>query len=155
MFFYIKHHINKILIMILFILLGCQLQEPVQNHGILFLENRANKLVNNTSNQNDVIKILGQPHSKSIDDQNMWIYIERTLSKGKYHKLGKHTLKENNVLVLAFNKFGVLENKIFYSKKDMKKMSFSDKTTENELTKKSFVENFFSSIREKMYGRRR
>ena len=85
----------------------------------------------------------------------MWIYIERTLSKGKYHKLGKHTLKENNVLVLAFNKFGVLENKIFYSKKDMKKMSFSDKTTENELTKKSFVENFFSSIREKMYGRRR
>ena len=46
----------------------------------------------------------------------MWIYIERTLSKGKYHKLGQHTLKENNVLVLVFNKFGVLENKIFYIK---------------------------------------
>ena len=131
------------------------IKEPSKNHGILFLENRADTLVNNTSNQNDVIKILGQPHSKSIDDENMWIYIERTLSKGKYHKLGRHTLKENNVLVLVFNKFGVLENKIFYSKNDMKKMSFSDKTTENELTKKSFVENFFSSVREKMYGRRK
>ena len=149
------NHSKKILPILFLILISCQLKEPKKNHGILFLENRANKLVNNTSNQNDVIKILGKPHSKSIDDQNMWIYIERTLSKGKYHKLGKHTLKENNVLVLAFNKFGVLENKIFYSKKDMKKMSFSDKTTENELTKKSFVENFFSSIREKMYGRRR
>ncbi len=149
------NHSKKILPILFLILISCQLKEPNKNHGILFLENRANKLVNNTSNQNDVIKILGQPHSKSIDDENMWIYIERTLSKGKYHKLGKHTLKENNVLVLAFNKFGVLENKVFYSKKDMKKMSFSDKTTENKLTKKSFVENFFSSVREKMYGRRR
>ena len=136
------NHSKKILPILFLILISCQLKEPNKNHGILFLENRANKLVNNTSNQNDVIKILGQPHSKSIDDENMWIYIERTLSKGKYHKLGKHTLKENNVLVLAFNKFGVLENKVFYSKKDMKKMSFSDKTTENKLTKKSFVENF-------------
>jgi len=149
------NHLKKILPILFLILINCQLKEPNKNHGILFLENRANKLVNNTSNQNDVIKILGQPHSKSIDDENMWIYIERTLSKGKYHKLGRHTLKENNVLVLAFDKFGVLENKIFYSKNDMKKMSFSNKTTENELTKKSFVENFFSSVREKMYGRRR
>ena len=137
------NHSKKILPILFLILISCQLKEPSKNHGILFLENRANKLVNNTSNQNDVIKILGQPHSKSIDDENMWIYIERTLSKGKYHKLGRHTLKENNVLVLVFNKFGVLENKIFYNKNDMKKMSFSDKTTENELTKKVLLRIFF------------
>ena len=54
-----------------------------------FLENRSKKLFVNKTNKNDVIKIIGQPHSKSIDDENEWIYIERILSKGKFHKLGK------------------------------------------------------------------
>ena len=33
---------------------------------------------------------MGQPHSKSITDENVWIYLERTLGKGKYHKLGSN-----------------------------------------------------------------
>ena len=49
---------------------GCQLKEPQQNHGILFLENRSAKIKIDVSNQNDVIKIIGQPHSKSINDEN-------------------------------------------------------------------------------------
>ena len=136
----------------MFILIGCQLQEPTKNHGIVFLENRSNKLLINKTNQNDVLKIIGQPHSKSIKDLNTWIYIERVLTKGKYHKLGKHVLKSNNVLVLSFDKYGVLKAKDFYDKNDIKKMEFSKKKTENKLTKKSFVESFLSSIKEKMYG---
>jgi outer membrane protein assembly factor BamE (lipoprotein component of BamABCDE complex) len=136
----------------MFILIGCQLQEPTKNHGIVFLENRSNKLFINKTNQNDVINIIGQPHSKSIKNLNTWIYIERILTKGKYHKLGKHVLKSNNVLVLSFDKYGVLITKDFYDKNDIKKMQFSKKVTENKLTKKSFVESFLSSIKEKMYG---
>ena len=154
MFFYIKHHINKILIMILFILLGCQLQEPVQNHGILFLENRANKLDIKNSNKNDVLKVLGQPHTKSMTNEDQWIYIERTLSKGKFHKLGQNVIKTNNVLVLSFDKYGILIKKDLYNKEDIKKISFSKSKTENQLSKKSFVESFLSSIKEKMYGNR-
>ena len=97
-------------------------------------------------------KIIGNPHSKSFDDENTWIYIERTLSKGKYHKLGRHVLKTNNALVLEFNKYGILKNKKIYSKEDIQKVTFSTKNTENKLTKKSFVETFLSSVREKMYG---
>ena len=66
----------------------------------MFLENRSNKLVLNKSNKNDVIKIIGQPHAKSINNESIWIYVERTLSKGKYHKLGKHVLKKNNISIL-------------------------------------------------------
>ena len=154
MFFYIKHHINKILIMILFILLGCQLQEPVQNHGILFLENRANKLDIKNSNKNDALKVLGQPHTKSMTNEDQWIYIERTLSKGKFHKLGQNVIKTNNVLVLSFDKYGILIKKDLYNKEDIKKISFSKSKTENQLSKKSFVESFLSSIKEKMYGNR-
>ena len=141
--------------MLFFILIGCQLQEPNKNHGIVFLENRANKLIINESNKNDVVKIIGQPHSKSVDDQDIWIYLERTLSKGKYHKLGKHILKTNNTLVLSFDKYGVLETKQVYKKEDVQKILFSKKTTKNEMTKKSFVESFLSSVRAKMYRNRK
>ena len=141
--------------MLFFILIGCQLQEPNKNHGIVFLENRAKKLIINESNKNDVIKIIGQPHSKSVDDQDIWIYLERTLGKGKYHKLGKHILKTNNTLVLSFDKYGVLETKQVYKKEDVQKILFSKKTTINEMTKKSFVESFLSSVRSKMYRNRK
>ena len=81
--------------------------------------------------------------------------MERILTKGKYHKLGKHVLKTNNVLVLQFDKYGVLQIKEILTKDDLKKLSFSKKSTKNELTKKSFVEKFLSSIKQKMYGNRK
>ena len=134
--------------------MSCQLQDPYNNHGILFLENRSKKLTLNQSNQNDVVKIIGYPHTKSIDDENIWIYLERTLTKGKYHKLGKHVVKKNNVLVLVFNKYGILTSKEIFDVKDSKKLAFSKDATENQLSKKSFVEDFLSSVRQKMYGNR-
>ena len=149
-----KYHLRNILFFIFFILLGCQLQEPAKNHGILFLDNRSEKLTINKSNKNDVIKILGQPHAKNFDEEDVWIYIERTLSKGKYHKLGRHKLKTNNTLVLNFDKYGVLKSKDFYNKDNINEIKFSKKTTENNLSKKSFVENFLQSIKKKMHGER-
>ena len=135
-----------------FILLGCQLQEPAQNHGILFLENRSNKLMVNKSNKNDVLKIFGQPHTKTFNEDDTWIYIERTLSKGKNHKLGRHKLKTNNTLILNFDKYGVLISKDLYDKDKINEIQFSKKETENNLSKKSFVETFLNSVKKKMYG---
>ena len=140
--------------MLFFILVSCKLQDPYNNHGIIFLKNRSDKLVLNVSNKNDVIKIFGQPHSKAIDDNNEWLYIERTLTKGEYHKLGQNILKSNNILVLKFNKYGILKKKTFLDKNDKKKISFSKSKTKNELTTKSFVERFLSSLKEKMYSNR-
>ena len=136
------------------ILVGCKLQEPLKTHGIVYLENRSEKLIINKSNKNDVIQIFGQPQVKSQDNDDTWVYIERILSKGKYHKLGKHVVKENNVLVLQFNKYGILFEKNFLTKEDINKIAFSSNTTDNELTKKSFVENFLQSVKQKMYGNR-
>ena len=96
-FGYIRH-LNKIVYLLFFILLGCQLQEPASNHGILFLQNRSEKLEVKKTNKNDVIELLGYPHTKTLKKDDIWIYIERTLSKGKYHRLGSHTLKTNNTL---------------------------------------------------------
>ncbi len=154
MFFKFKNHNFFIYILIFIFLTNCQLKESSKNHGILFLENRAKKLIVNKSNKNDTITIIGQPHSKSIENENEWIYIERTLTKGKFHKLGKNVLTTNNVLYLEFNKYGLLTNKKLFDKKSINKIKFSEKITENNLSKSSFIEGLFSSLRAKMYGKK-
>ena len=152
MFF--KKYCHKYLIYILLsiILYGCQLQEPINSHGIVFLENKSNKLIINKSNLNDAVRIVGIPHSTSINNKNEWYYFERVLSKGEYYKLGQNLLKENNVLVLKFDKYGILKSKNFLDKNDKKKIIFSEDETVNEIRQKSSVEKFLNSIKTKMYG---
>ena len=106
----------------------------------------------NKTNSNDVIQIVGNPHTKSISDKNTWIYIERILSKGKYHKLGKNVVKTNNVMVLTFDKYGVLVEKKIYDKDKLSNLKFAKEITENNLSQNSFIEDFLQSIKTKMYS---
>ena len=155
MFFRIKNHFQIYFIVLFLILPACQFQQPYKNHGIIYLENRAKKLVVNKSNKNDVIQIIGQPHTKSLNNDKEWFYFERIFTKGEYHKLGRNLLKSNNVLIVEFDKFGVLKNKVFLNKSDLKKIKFSEEITENNLTQKSFVQRLLTSIKEKMYSNRK
>jgi len=143
------------IIFFLFFLNNCQLNEPNKAHGINFLENREKTLKIGKTNQNDIIKLIGNPHSKSLSNENTWIYFERTITKGKLIKLGQNVLKENNVLELKFNKYGVLIKKKIYNKKNMNKVSYSKDETKNDVSQPSFVGKFLSSIRQKMYGKRK
>jgi len=154
MFTKFEIHKRFYLLLLLIIISNCQLKDTRKTHGILFLENRANKLEVNKSNKNDAINILGNPHTKSFNKENDWIYFERVFVKGKYHNLGKNILKSNNILYLEFNKYGILVSKNFFNKDDIQKMSFSEKITQNDLSKKSIVESFFSSLKSKMYGKK-
>ena len=151
MFFFKNTHkfIIKFIIIIFFV--GCQLKEPTKNHGIIFLKNRSELLTINKSNKNDVIRNIGQPHTLSTFNENEWIYFERVLTKGEFLKLGSNVLKTNNVLVLKFNKYGILENKVFLDKKSKNELKFSENETTNDITKKSFIEKFLNSLRSKMY----
>ena len=151
MSFGLKNHFNLFLLSVFFILISCKLQEPTKNHGILFLKNRADKLTINVSNKNDVLSIIGNPHSKSISNDDDWIYIERVLTKGEFLKLGQNVLKTNNVLVLSFDKYGVLKEKYLIDKNDKNKLTFTEKTTENKLSQASFIEKFLQSLKTKMY----
>ena len=119
-------HIFLICIFNIFIILThCQLQEPKKVHGINFLENREKVLIVNKTNKNDVVTLIGKPHLTSITYPNKWIYFQRTMTKGKLHKLGQNVLKENNVLELNFDKYGVLKDKKLY-KKEIQIVTASD-----------------------------
>jgi len=134
----------------IFFLTGCQRNEVIKTHGIAYLDKREKLIIVNESNKNDTIDILGQPSSKGMTNGNIWIYIERTKTRGKLLKLGRNYLKKNNVLILEFDKYGILNKKEFYDKDDMKRINFAKAITENDLKKENFVYSFLSSIRQKM-----
>jgi len=129
---------------------NCQKNKVIKTHGIFYLQNREILLKVQNTNRNDVIKILGKPHSKSLREQNTWIYIERSRTRGKLLKLGRNVLLNNNVLVLKFDKYGILEEKLFYDKKEMNKYKFVKVETENTIRRGSFVQSFVNSLRQKM-----
>ncbi len=98
---------------------------------------------------------MGRPHSTSLKNENKWIYFERAITKGKMHKLGQNILKENNILELEFNKYGVLTKKKLYTKTDMKDVKYTEKETKNEVSQPSVITSFLQSVRQKMYGKRK
>jgi outer membrane protein assembly factor BamE (lipoprotein component of BamABCDE complex) len=142
---------KKILILLsLFFLVSCQQSNVIKTHGIAYLDKREKLITLNKTNKNDVVSFLGQPATKGMTNENLWIYIERTKTKGKILKLGKNYLTKNNVLVIEFNKYGIVESKKFYDIENMKEIEFAKTITENEVKKENFIYSFLSSIRQKM-----
>ena len=146
----------RILLLIIFLLIvNCKFNKVVDSHGVHFLYKKQQNLTVNKSNKNDVIEIFGQPATKGMDDDNLWIYIERTRTRGKLLKLGRSYLKKNNVLILEFTKLGVLTKKEFYDKEKMNKIKFAKSVTENDLKRENFIYSFLTSVRQKMQVRRK
>mgnify|MGYP007063628369 CR=1 FL=1 len=138
-----------LLLMLLFVV-SCQRKEIIKTHGISYLEKREKLIIVNKSNKNDTINVLGQPATKGMTDENLWIYIERTITRGKLLKLGRNLVQKNNVLVLEFDRYGILKKKDFYNIQDMKEITFAKNITENEIRRENFIYSFLSSVRQKM-----
>ena len=141
----------KFFIFLLFIfILNCSTNKVVKHHGVHFLEKKNKKLIVNASNKNDVIRILGNPPTKSSFDNDVWIYIERKMTTGSILKLGARELSVNNVLVLEINDMGILKNKKLYKKDEMNDIEFDQTSTKGIYSKRSFVYDFLSSMRQKI-----
>ena len=143
-----------LLLVICFFIASCKQNKIIKTHGIAYLDQREKLIIVNKFNKNDTVKILGQPSTRGMDDNNLWIYIERTNVKGNIFKLGKVHLLKNNVLVLEFDKYGIVIRKEFYDKKKMNNLIFAKNETENEIKKENFIYSFLSSVRQKMISKR-
>ena len=104
----------------------------------------------NQSNTNDIRKILGPPSTKSTFDNDVWIFIEREITNEKVYKLGKQKLTTNNILVLEINDKGLLVKKDFFDINDMNELEFSSLKTQTKYSKRSFIYDFLSSMRQKI-----
>ena len=141
---------KKILLLTLLLLASCSFNKIIKHHGVHNLEKKQAKLKINFTNRNDILNLIGPPSTKSTFDNDIYIYIERKTSGTKLTRLGKKKLVKNNVLILEIDNNGILLSKKFYDKNDMIKMNFDNKETSVNYTKKSFIYNFMSSVRQKI-----
>ena len=143
---------NKI-IFLLFIFLfisNCNLNKVSKTHGNRNLDLKEKKISINVSNKNDVIYLLGPPSTKSFFDDDIWMYIEKENSSTRLRNLGKTKLLKNNVLLLKFNKRGIIDDKLLLTKEDLKIVKFDENLTISEVNKKSVIADVFGTIRQKI-----
>jgi outer membrane protein assembly factor BamE (lipoprotein component of BamABCDE complex) len=132
------------------LLTNCTFKKVDKHHGVPFLEEKQKLLVVNETNKNEIRKILGSPSTTSRFDNDVWIYIERKLTQSELKNLGRMKLIKNDVLVLEINDRGILNNKSFYNKDDMENIKMVEATTEDGFTKKTYIYDFMSSMRQKI-----
>ena len=141
----------KILILIFFFILSnCTLNKVNKHHGVHFLKKKNESLIVKKTNKNDIIKLLGQPSTESKFDNDLWIYIEREITRGRLLNFGKNILIKNNVLILEIDSRGILLSKKFNDINDMKKIQFSEDATTQVRKKNDFIYSFLSSLRQKI-----
>ena len=141
---------KKLLLLTLIFISSCSLDKVVQHHGVHNLEKKQAKLKINYTNKNDIIKLIGPPSTKSSFDNDIYIYLERKTSSSRLTRLGKKRLIKNDVLVLEIDNTGILLSKKFYNKDDMNEIKFDENITGVNYSKRSFIYNFLSSIRQKI-----
>ena len=150
---------NIILLLSIFLTIAnCSMQKPVSHHGVHKLELKQKKLIVNETNKNDIIKILGPPSVQSKFDTELLFFIERKITNTTSLKLGKQIIMTNNVLIVELDGYGILEKKVFYDLTKMNDLKFSKNTTDIDYSKKNFVYDFLSSMRQKIndpLGKRR
>jgi outer membrane protein assembly factor BamE (lipoprotein component of BamABCDE complex) len=143
---------NKIFLIIItsLFITNCTLNKVVKHHGVHALDKKQEKLTLNKSNTSDIYQILGPPSTTSMFDNDLWIYIERKITKGPILKLGANKLTVNNILVLEINSQGILKKKEFFDITDTNNIKFSKRETSVDYSKRSFVYDFISSMRQKI-----
>ncbi|MDB4217663.1 outer membrane protein assembly factor BamE [Candidatus Pelagibacter sp.] len=132
------------------IVANCSFKKVVKHHGVPSLEKKQDNLLINKTNKNDIIKILGNPSTKSKFDNDVWIYIERKQTQSDLKNFGKMKIYKNDVLVLEIDDYGILKKKDFYNQNDMNNIIVAKDTTGKKFKKNSFLYDFFSSMRQKI-----
>jgi len=115
-------------------------------HGIDNLKNKANNLVINQSNSNDVLNVIGPPQHKDVVNKNIWFYNE---VRHTQTKLGSKEILENNILKIEFDDLGILKELTFLDKNDLNKVTFDKNVTQSLGKSQNFLSSFLASIRER------
>tara|TARA_B100001250_G_scaffold364442_1_gene344522 strand:- start:16 stop:465 length:450 start_codon:yes stop_codon:yes gene_type:complete len=139
-----------LIIIILLFTLSCSTNKVSQNHGYKALEIKYEKIFINKSNKNDVISIIGPPSSKSDFDENKWFYIERRKTNQSLMKLGIKKIEKNNILIVNFNKMGILVQKKLIDLNNMNDVKYVKATTTKDFENNNFLYDIFTSLREKI-----
>ena len=140
----------KILLIFIFLfIISCSSSRLSNNHGLISLQAKYDKIIINKTNKNDILKIIGPPSSISNFDKSRWFYIETKKTNQSLFKLGIQKIEKNNILIVKFDNKGILNQKKILDLNDMNDVKYVKKITLKEYEKNNTLYKIFSSIREK------
>ena len=140
----------KILLIFIFLfIISCSSNRLSNNHGLISLQAKYDKIIINKTNKNDILKIIGPPSSISNFDKSRWFYIETKKTNQSLFKLGIQKIEKNNILIVKFDNKGILNQKKILNLNDMNDVKYVKKITSKEYEKNNTLYKIFSSIREK------
>ena len=140
----------KILLIFIFLfIISCSSNRLSNNHGLISLQAKYEKITINKTNKNDILKIIGPPSSISNFDKSRWFYIETKKTNQSLFKLGIQKIEKNNILIVKFDNKGILNQKKILDLNDMNDVKYVKKITSKEYEKNNTLYKIFSSIREK------
>ena len=140
---------NISLIVLLLFTLNCSINKVSNTHGLKFIEKKFNIIEINKSNKNDIRKLIGPPSSIS-KFEDIWFYIERKKTNQSLFKLGRKKLSKNNIVIIEFNKMGIVSDKSLLDLNNMNDLKIAEKKTFKKFSQDNFVYNILSTLREKI-----
>ena len=141
----------KFVIIIIFLfIVNCSGNKVSNFHGSKQLETKFKIIKVNTTNKNDLVRLIGPPSSVSDFDNNKWFYIERLKTNQSLIKLGNQKIEKNNVLIVQLDNSGIVREKKLLDLENMKDIKYLNATTEKDFKNESVLYNIFSSLREKI-----
>ena len=140
---------NLFFFILFFFTLNCSINKVSNIHGFRLLEDKSSEIIIAKTNKNDVRRILGPPSSISKFDDT-WFYIERKQTNQNIYKLGKKKISVNNVLILEFDKYGVVELKKIIDINNMNEIKIADKKTLKKFEQDNLLYNILATLRDKV-----
>ena len=131
-------------------IVNCSGNKISNYHGSKALDAKFHEIKINNTNKNDLLKIFGQPSTKSDFNENRWFYFERLKTNQSLLKLGSQKVKKNNILIVELDNLGVIKNKKLLDLNDMNDLKYLENTTEKEFKNNNLLYNVFTSLREKI-----
>ena len=137
------------LFLMFFFTLNCSINKVSNLHGFSSIDSKIDKIELNKTNKNDVRNIIGPPSSKSTCN-DLWLYVERKKTNQSLFKLGKKKISTNNLLIIEFNKMGLVKDKTLLDLNDMNDIEIADIKTQKKFDQDNFVYNLLSTLRDKI-----
>ena len=132
-----------------FFTLNCSINKVSNTHSFRLIENKYNKIQLNKSNKNDVRKLIGPPSSISKFNDT-WFYIEREKTNQSIFKIGKKKISNNNIVVVEFNKMGIVSDKKLLNLNDLNDIKMAEAKTKKKFAQDNRLYNILSTLREKI-----
>lgn len=115
----------------------------METHGSIVKQERLDRIKIGSHTKNDVAELLGSPSATGTFNNKRWYYFTE---KAAVRALGRSKLLEREIVIVDFDKQGVVSSLTFKSKDDAQKVNPSKKTTTTYGQTLGIIDQFINNL---------